>query len=380
VKVLHVEAGRHLYGGALQVLYLLEGLKTRGCDSVLVCPRGSAVASRARGLAGAVHAIPLHRDVDPLFPLRLRTVIARERPDLVHVHSRLGADVWGGLVARRLGVRCVLSRRNDNPEPGWFARWKYGLYDRVIAISEGIRQVLISEGVPENHVVPVRSAVDPAPYASPCDRAWFETEFGLSSGARTVGVIAQLIARKGHRHLLQAVPPVVRRFPEVRFILFGQGPLEGEIRRLCDTGAVTRYVQLAGFRSDLHRILPCLDLVAHPALIEGLGVSLLQAASSGVPIVGSRTGGVPEIVRDGVNGYLVAPGDSQALAGTIRRLLADPAKARTMGAAGHRLVETEFSLERMVDGNLRVYREVLGLGPDNPGPGPCHRSAGAPLA
>jgi glycosyltransferase involved in cell wall biosynthesis len=359
VKVLHVEAGRHLYGGAAQVLYLLEGLKARGCHNVLVCPRGSAIASHAVGPADTVHAIPLRRDLDPLFPLRLRALIARERPDLVHVHSRLGADLWGGIVARHLGVKRVYSRRNDNPEPGWLARWKYGLYDRVIAISQAIRQVLMREGVPERHVVCVHSAVDPGVYDLPCERAWFEAEFGLSPETRAVGVIAQLIERKGHRYVLQAVPAVASRFPAVRFLLFGRGPLEGEIRRLCRANGLTDYVRLAGFRSDLRRILPCLDLVAHAALTEGLGVSLLQAAAAGVPIAGARAGGVPEVVRDGVNGYLVAPGDSEGLASAIQRLLEDPAAARSMGAAGRQIAEREFSIERMVVGNLHVYEDVL---------------------
>jgi glycosyltransferase involved in cell wall biosynthesis len=370
VKILHLEAGRHLYGGALQVLYLLEGLKARGCRNVLVCPCGSAIATQALSVADRVHAIPLRRDIDPLFPFRLKAILAREQPDLLHVHSRLGADLWGGVVARQLGLRCVLSRRNDNPEPPWFARWKYALYDRVVAISEGIRQVLVHEGVPESRVACVRSAVDPGRYDLPCDCRWFESEFALPPQAQPVGMIAQLIERKGHRYLLQAVPAVARRFPAVRFLLFGRGPMERQLRRACQAAGLGGHVQLAGFRTDLPRLLPCLHAVVHPALMEGLGVSLLQAASAGVPLVGSRAGGIPEIVRHGINGYLVTPGDAGELAAAIERLLADPQRARAMGAAGRRIVEAEFSIGGMVEGNLQVYREVLGNSA-----GPC--SAGA---
>jgi glycosyltransferase involved in cell wall biosynthesis len=121
-----------------------------------------------------------------------------------------------------------------------------------------------------------------------------------------------------------------------------------------------RVSRFAGFRNDLDKILPCLDLVVHPAFMEGLGVSLLQASACGVPIVGANAGGIPEIVRDGENGLLVPAGDYAALADALRDLVNDPARMRGMGQAGRVLVEREFSLEAMVEGNLRVYREVLG--------------------
>jgi glycosyltransferase involved in cell wall biosynthesis len=118
-------------------------------------------------------------------------------------------------------------------------------------------------------------------------------------------------------------------------------------------------VRLAGFREDLPGVLPCLDLVVHPATMEGLGVSLLQAASAGVPIVASNAGGMPEAVRDGLNGLLVPPGDVAALGAAVGRLLRQPALAKRMGRAGRVLMRSEFSIDVMVEGNLTVYRELL---------------------
>jgi glycosyltransferase involved in cell wall biosynthesis len=115
-----------------------------------------------------------------------------------------------------------------------------------------------------------------------------------------------------------------------------------------------------GYRDDLPRLLACMDLVVHPATMEGLGVSLLQASAAGVPVVASRVGGIPEAVRDGVSGLLVPPADVAALADAVLALLADPDACRRMGAAGRDLVAREFSVARMVEGNLAVYRELLG--------------------
>jgi glycosyltransferase involved in cell wall biosynthesis len=102
-------------------------------------------------------------------------------------------------------------------------------------------------------------------------------------------------------------------------------------------------------------------MVVHPAFMEGLGVSLLQASSSGVPVIASAVGGIPEAVRDQLTGLLVPPGDAAALAGAIARLLTDETLARRMGEAGRSLVDTEFSADLMIDGNLGVYQEVLGV-------------------
>jgi glycosyltransferase involved in cell wall biosynthesis len=358
VKVLHVEGGSNLYGGARQVLYLLEGLQRRQIRNVLACRPHSAISQLA-GRFAEVRPIPMGGDLDLTLVPRLYRLIRAERPDVVHLHSRIGADVMGGIACRLAGVPVVHSRRQDNPEPRWVVALKYRLHDRVIAISEGIAGVLLAEGLAPAKVRCVRSAVAPEADQRPCDRAWFARQLSVPEHSRVVGVVAQLIPRKGHDLLLDALPSLLPTFPDLHVVFFGKGPREAELRATIVRLGLEGRVRLAGFRTDLPRILPCLALVVHPALMEGLGVSLLQAATAAVPIVASRAGGIPEAVRDGVNGLLVPPGDAGALAEAMGRLLGDPALARAMGEAGRRLMQEEFSVDAMVEGNLRVYREVL---------------------
>ncbi len=358
IKILHVEGGRNLYGGSLQVLYLLEGLQRRGIANLLACRPDSELSRAARPFA-EVCPLPIRGDLDLPLIARMYRLVRRTQPDLVHLHSRIGADVMGALGARWAGVPIVHSRRQDNPEPRWMVAAKYRLHDRVIAISEGIVEVLLSEGLPAAKLRCVRDAVDPRPFQKPCDKAWFRSEFGLPDRSRVLGVVAQLIPRKGHGILLEAMPGLLAEFPELRLICFGKGPLEGQLRASIALLGLNEQVRLAGFRGDLSKILGCLDILVHPAFREGLGVSLLQASSAGVPIVACRAGGIPEAVRDGVNGLLVPPGDSAALGAAIARLLRDPDLAKRMGEAGQRLVQREFSVDLMVEGNLQVYRELL---------------------
>lgn len=359
MKIVHVETGLHLYGGAQQVAYLLEGLARRGVLNVLVCPPGAAIGAAFRGNPMVkVLDTPCGGDADLGFIFRLRRLLREENPDLVHLHSRRGADVLGGLGAWMAGVPTILSRRVDNPEPAWFAGMKYGLYDRVICISEGIAEVLRRERVAQSKLRVVRSAVDPLPWSRPEPRDVFLGEFGLTGETPVIGVVAQLIERKGHRYLFEALARLRDR--DWRLLVFGQGALRQQLEELARSLDIGPRVSFPGFRKDLPRWMGNLDLLVHPALMEGLGVSLLQASAAGVPIIASRAGGIPEAVRDGENGLVLPPADVDALTAALQRLLDDPAERRRLGDGGRKLIAREFSTDTMVEGNLEIYRRLLG--------------------
>jgi glycosyltransferase involved in cell wall biosynthesis len=357
VKILHVEGGRNFYGGAHQILLLMEGLKARGIENVLACRVGSDLATVAAPLA-EVHAIRMEGDLDVGLIQRLHRVIRLTHPDVVHLHSRIGADVMGGIAARLAGVPVIHSRRQDNPESRLAVALKYRLHDRVIAISEAIGKILLSEGLPAGKLRCVQDAVEITPRVEHPDKAWFHQTFEIPDEALTLGVVAQLITRKGHSVLLEALPKILAQFPETRVFFFGKGPLDEALKAAVRQQGLEHRVILAGFREDLDRILPCLDLVVHPAYREGMGVSLLQASLAEVPIVATLVGGIPEAVKDGLTGLLVPPKDPERLAEAIIELLKDPERRRQFGQSGRQWVEEGFSAERMVEGNLAVYEEL----------------------
>lgn len=359
MKVLHVEAGKHYYGGARQVAYIIEGLAARGVANVLACPPGAGIAAAVTGCAKVVE-MKMDGDADAGMAWRLARLIRTEKPDVVHLHSRRGADLWGGIAARLCGVPCVLSRRVDNPEPRWLVALKYRLFDHIITISEGIRQVLLSEGLAADKVTCVRSAVDATPYLEPVDGTAFRHEFGLPASSRVIGVVAQMIPRKGHRYVIDAVDALHPSHPDLRVLFFGQGPLREDLEREIAQRGLADVIRFAGFRNDLPRWLGGLDILAHPADMEGLGVSLLQASAAGVPIVTCRAGGLPEAVADGVSGVLIEPGDVAALTEALRRLLDDAALRRRLGDAGRARILADFSVAAMVEGNLSIYRRFDG--------------------
>lgn len=359
MKIVHLETGRHLYGGALQVFLLAQGLRARGVESLIVAASGSGLANAAAESALRVQPLAMRGEADLFFCLRFFRLLRDERPDLVHLHSRRGADTLGALAALWAGAPAVLSRRVDNREPLWLVGPKYRLFVRVIAISHAIRQVLSAQGVPADKLRVVPSALDPGPWKRPCRKEKFRVEVGIPPNVPVVGMAAQFIPRKGHDVLLKALPAIFARHPDTHFLLFGQGPLQSRVAEAIREGGWQRQVLLPGYRHDLPELFPCLDLLVHPATREGLGMVLLQAAAAGIPVVATAAGGIPEVVRHRETGFLIQPGDFRALAEWTVFLLDHPDEARRMGERGLHRVETEFSVERMVEGNLAVYREVV---------------------
>lgn len=358
INVLHIEAGKHLYGGALQVVYLCNGLAAYNVKSFLACPINAEISSKIDENTTLV-PLKMGGDIDFGMIFRLKNIIKHHNIDLVHIHSRRGADTFGLVAAKLCKVKVVISRRVDNPEPSWLAKLKYHSANKVIAISEGIRQVLLVEQVRPEHVQTVLSSVDTDKYLPHPNKEWFRQEFSINNKCLTLAVIAQLIPRKGHALLLQALANIVTNVDEFRLLIFGKGPHESELKQLVSELKLEHRVNFAGFRDDLEKVLPNIDLVVHPAYIEGLGVSLLQASSCGVPILASRIGGIPEAVNNNVNGQLFEPGNIDELSEKLECLM-NKHKLRSELAQNARKHALEhFAVQKMVAGNYAVYCECV---------------------
>ncbi len=361
MKTLHIESGRHLYGGPRQVLLLLDGLKARGIEATLACPAESAIASAATAAGHEVITHPIGGDLDISAISFLTRTVQRRKPDVLHAHSRRGADFFGGLAAALAGVPAVLTRRVDNPDTPVVGNLKYLAYDRVVAISDAVLQQLESQGVPAAKLRTIRSSINADACQPTWSRAQLLAEFGLEESQRVVAVVAQLIPRKGHAVLLDAWPLIRNRCPDARLLVFGAGPLDTDLRHRAGLlkpeqgGTVT----FAGFRPDLREFLGRVDLLVHPATREALGVSLLEAQAAGVPVVACAAGGVPEAVADGITGLLVPPANPAALAKAVIQLLDNADQRRQFGAAAAGRIRAEFSPDRMVEDYLALYRELL---------------------
>ena len=346
-------------GGPQQVIYLINALRAAGHDNLLVCPPGSGIDSAARELGIRVHNLFCAGDLDLPFAYRLNQFIRDQAPDIVHCHSRRGADVLGGLAANFADVPAVVSRRVDNTEMRVVAALRYKPFQKVIAISEAIADVLRSHDIEDERIEVIRSAVDSDTFAVEPDRAAFYEEFGVEPGTLSIAAAGQLIPRKGHRFLLQAFAGVMAGHPDARLFIFGEGELAEDLRDQAQSLHLGTAVRFEGFRDDLDSFIGCFDVFVHPALTEGLGVAALKAAAAGVPVIGFEAGGMQEAVAHGETGLLVPAEDVLALETALSTLLDDASLRQSMGAAGRERMQNEFSIATMAEKHITLYESVL---------------------
>ena len=359
MKILHVETGRHFLGGPQQVIYLINALRERGHDNTLVCPPDSGIDTVAREHGIRVQNLFCAGDLDLPFAYRLAQFIRDREPDLVHCHSRRGADILGGLAAGFANVPAVVSRRVDNTELRLVAGLRYRPFRKIIAISEAIAGVLRDRGVEDNRIEVIRSAVDADAFDREPDCQPYWREFGIGEGVFTIAAAGQLIPRKGHRHLLEAVSELRQTHPEFRLVIFGEGYLSNQLRTQATSLGLDDVVTFAGYRDDLDDFVGCFDLFVHPSSAEGLGVAALKAAAAGVAVVGCDAGGMRESVVHEETGLLVAPENAGALHEAIATLFDDDQMRARFGAAGRTRMQKEFSIATMADQHETLYASVV---------------------
>ncbi len=237
------------------------------------------------------------------------------------------------------------------------------LTDGVICVSEGVRETFVRVGVPPQKLHVVRNGMKAR--TSSASSAAVKERLGLDPSTRIVLTIGRLIDVKGYPYLLEAVPAVVKHEPNVCFLWVGEGPLESELRERVHALGLDDWVCFTGPRSDVPDLLVTADLLVMPSLVEGLPLGALEAMAAGLPIVGTRVCGTSEVIRDGVTGRLVPPGDlvetsdAADLAAAILEPLENPQVAKEWGTNARSVFAQEFTAERMARETADVYDALL---------------------
>ena len=362
IRSVHIDTARTWRGGQNQVLLTVTGLSETGHPAMLVAHEAGELRRRASEGLRFVGITP-RSEFDVQAAWQLGHVIGDVTPDVVHAHDPMAVALVAMALRMKTGLArrplVVASRRVDfHLKRHAFSKWKYRHVDVFIAASHLIATVLQDDGIAADRIEVVHDGVnvtfiDKEPVVEAHGTFW------LPSGAPVVGNVAALAAHKGQRHLVAAAAQVVREVPDARFVIIGEGELRDPLERQIRDLGLERHVTLTGFRRDAVGLMKSFDLFVMSSVTEGLGSSILEAMATGRPVVATRAGGIPEAVVDGVTGLLVPPGDEDALARAITRLLRDRALAERFGAAGRAKVLAEFSVDRLVAGTAAVYERRL---------------------
>lgn len=367
-NTLHIDGERTWRGGEQQALYLASGLKARGHGATVACQPGSPMAERAREAGLEVAEVRMRGEADFLAVWALRRLIRRGGFDIVHMHTSHAHALGCAAAALARRGRTIVSRRVDfgvakNLISGF--KYRHGV-DRFVAISRAIQRVLVDGGVDESRIAVVHSGIDLGRFENVPPNN-FREELGFPAEAPVIGNVAAMADHKGQRYLIAAMPSVLAAEPQARLVIVGDGELRGALEAQVRELDVGRAVTFTGFRTDVPQWLDFFDVFVMSSHLEGLCTSVLDALAMRRPVVVADAGGLPEIVTHEEHGLVVPAKDPEALAQAIVRLLGDRELGRRLAEAGRRRVQTQFSADRMVEGTLGVYDEVMHGSKDRPG-------------
>ena len=302
--------------------------------------------------------------------LSLVRLIIEERPYIVHTHSSK-AGLLGRLAAKIAGVPHIIHTPHGHVFYGhfgflaskiflWVEKVFSRLTDRIVALTDGEKNDYINLSVcSPDKLLKIHSGVDLKQFMQPNGNlAEKRRSLGLEQKEAVIGFVGWLIPIKGPEYLLKAMDYIWPEHPETSLVMVGKGDLDVDLRAEALRKNVNGKVKFLGWREDIDEIMPIFDMLVLPSLNEGMGRVLVEAMAAGKPVVASRVGGIPDLVRHGETGYLVPPADEKALADGIQKLLDDPGRAKQMGQQGKEYCR-QFSLEAMIAKLDDLYSDLI---------------------
>lgn len=362
MRIVHVQRAKGIAGSERHLLALLPALAELGHDVVAVVPNvgdGERFVADLRAQNLDVVPLPMRGHLDPLLLANLIRIMRRVRPDVVHTHL-VHADVHGQVAAAICRVPGVSTIHGASElftrEPTRSVAALAGrLARRKITISHHLADFV------QRHRLAPLERIRVVPYG--LDLAhWRVAVRPVERDTRVLVAASRLIPGKGHDFLLEAFARARKEEPRLRLRVAGDGPTRGQLETMASTLGIESYVEFLGFVDDVSALVADSDALVFPTLPscgEGFGLVALEAMALATPVIATRVGAIPEVVKHGVTGLLVEPGDVPGLTAELLRIARDDDLRARLGRAGRARAEERFRLELMVDGILAVYEESL---------------------
>jgi glycosyltransferase involved in cell wall biosynthesis len=313
------------------------------------------------------YSIPMRGPFDFRAQFHLNRIISSEGIDIIVTHGYKSC-VMGWWAGRKFRIPVLAYSRGYTAENKkvtfyyWLERQFLKRVSGIVAVSAGQERRLREYGIKPKNLWVVHNAISVK--HTPFDNAarkYTEVPASLNipANAKIIVTAGRLSPEKGHRYLIEAIPRIHSEGNEACFVFAGDGPLTKEIMQHAKDLGVLDQCRFLGFRRDLPEIFSVMDFMVLPSLSEGLPNVILEAFAASKPVVASNVGGVPELVEDGISGYLIPPGRPELLAKAISKMLSDPAKMEAMGIAGYERVKRDFTFKTQTEKLEAIYYQVL---------------------
>jgi glycosyltransferase involved in cell wall biosynthesis len=365
VKVLQLISSGGYYGAENMLLNLCASQQKAGCENGLmlfynVHAPNVEFYERARCRGLSVRMVHCQGRADWRAVRQIEECIHEDGIQLLHTHG-YKADLYGYVAARRCGKPIVATCHNW--VGGTAALGIYNHLDRMAlkrfhglaAVSDSVAQRLLDSGVAPKKVRTIANGIDVEPFERARPLPVFDFD-----GNKVVGMVARLDLQKGCEFLLRAARELCEAFPGLKVVIVGEGPDRHAIENMIQRLGLNSNVILAGQHSDMPSIYAALDIFVLPSLNEGLPMTILEAMAASRPVIATRVGAIPRVVKDGETGLLVDPGDVNGLRNALAQLLSDSDFCSRLGSAGHEWVSRSYTSEAMALKYRQMYEEVLG--------------------
>jgi glycosyltransferase involved in cell wall biosynthesis len=366
VKVLQLISSGGYYGAENMLLNLCASQQKAGCENSLmlfynVHAPNVEFYERARRRGLSVRMLHCQGRADWRAVRQIEDCIQDDGIELLHTHG-YKADLYGYVAARRSGKPIVATCHNW--VGGTAALGIYNHLDRMAlkrfhglaAVSDSVAQRLLNSGVAATKIRTIANGIDVEPFehALPSPALNFD-------GNKVIGMVARLDLQKGFEYLLRAAHQLCGTFPALKVVIAGEGPDRQAIENMIQRFGLQSSVILAGHHSDMPGIYAAIDIFVLPSLNEGLPMTILEAMAASKPVIATRVGAIPSVIKEGETGLLVDPGDADGLRDALARLLSDSDLCQRLGAAGHDWVRRNYTSEAMAMKYRQMYGEVLGV-------------------
>ncbi|MBC8553087.1 MAG: glycosyltransferase family 4 protein [Candidatus Brocadiales bacterium] len=380
-NILYVFDNLEFGGGERVFAQIINKLCRDKYKVTVACMPEGIFMERIKGSGASVKPIDMSSKFNFKVILQLANLIKEQRIDIVHSQGAR-ADFFARLSAKLARVPVVISTVpmpvdgfDVNPIKKFIYivlnKFSERFVDKFIVVSEALKDVMIERHkVDPQKVAMIYNGIEINEYR--IDEAekvihgklGLMEEIGLKSDVPVIGVIGRLVWQKGFEYFIEAIPGVLNKFKDAKFLVVGEGLLEEELKAVSKKLKIDDKISFTGFRRDIKEILATIDIFVIPSLLEGLPMILLEAMGMGKPIVATDIDGIKEVLENGKTGLLVPPRDTVALTDAIVNLLIYRDQAHQMGINARRVVEEKFGVDIMVEKVEDVYEDLLQLNPE----------------
>jgi glycosyltransferase involved in cell wall biosynthesis len=368
LNILHIYQNSKIGGVQQQLLSLLRAYDREVFNPIFCClgPK-EEMGKEIEGIG--IECIPLNRSRYNRFSLKividLYRLMKKKHIHIVRTH-RYRSNLYGRLAAFLTGVPVIVASVHDNyrkdkrPARRMINRILSKMTDKIVAVSEDVKKDIIRYGkVEPSKIVVIPNGIDTEKFNPKGNFADIRKEFSIKKGALVAGFVGRIVLAKGLEYLIDSIPYIKEECKNIKFLIIGEGSLVERLHEQAKENKVYDYIIFAGGRRDIPDILSCIDVFVMPSIAEGLPNALLEAMAMGKPIIATEIGGIPEVIKNGVNGLLVPPRDPRALATAIKGLIGNDQLAAQMGQAARDLVVNKFSMRSIAQKWQTLYLSIL---------------------